>query len=155
VASPSSTIPAKPDPSEVSLSGVYQITFVLTHTNISNPLKTQKATWQFTPKCRVGACDAKIKSLTGKYTRTAPYVKHRYLWTHLVKETYSCTGAGTTNIDAIFNVSIRVTKVKYVDGAWIGSALAGTEVDTGVATCGLSKPSDTWAIRGKRIPAAS
>ena len=84
-----------------------------------------------------------LETLEARLTPSAPVSENGNLY---IESTESA------DVVSVYNVTIHVTNVRFVDGAWIGSAFRGTQVDRGTATCGLlGRPTEKWAVRGKLI----
>ena len=126
--SPTPTVPPKPKPAKAPLDGTYTVHATRIVSTIQGGPDRDTYKWRIEPRCAKPPCDSSLHSITGKYDLKVAYVHGKYRWVRQVKAEYTC---GSTDIDAKNAFSLRVTKVKLVDGIWVAQKFTGTEDDTG------------------------
>ncbi|HET9724614.1 MAG TPA: hypothetical protein VFR44_12350 [Actinomycetota bacterium] len=128
---------------------------VLIHTDIPDTPRTAEAEWEFTPKCKEGACDAILHSISGKYEVRVALDKHgNYRWVRHYKGIWWCDSGGeVARWPARVEHSIRPISVRLTDGRWIVSRFDGTALERSTRGCGFL-PAGVWrryAIRAKLV----
>jgi hypothetical protein len=152
--SPSPTPPPKPaNPARSRLEGTYAVTYRLVSTNVEGLAQLETRTWVFKPACAKGPCTSRIDSDVPKskddWHARAVYVKGRYRWTRQIKGYYECDGKPlATN----FEYSLQSTKLKLVDGQWIGSRFTGVLISKSLESGGcFNLAEERQIIKGKLV----
>jgi hypothetical protein len=154
--SPTPTRPPKPKrPGETRLEGTYAVSYLLVHSTVTGSVRHEVRIWTIAPNCKKGPCTSLIKSSTpGKpanknwtWQARATYVKGRYRWTRNSAGFYVC---GATSLASRFEYSIQITKIKLVDGQWVGSRFTGVLETKALESGGcLGLADERQIIKGK------